>query len=66
MRIAENCFSSIYVLCRVHDEFYISIQLFLQFINDLHGLISPNAPGTPLPLILLGKVVTHYRCNSFT
>ncbi|KAH6767434.1 peroxin 11c [Perilla frutescens var. hirtella] len=26
-----------------------------KFINDLHGLISPNAPGTPLPLILLGK-----------
>ncbi|KAL1549904.1 Peroxisomal biogenesis factor [Salvia divinorum] len=26
-----------------------------KFINDLHGLISPPAPGTPLPLILLGK-----------
>ncbi|MCD7461167.1 Peroxisomal biogenesis factor [Datura stramonium] len=26
-----------------------------KFINDLHGLISPSAPGTPLPLILLGK-----------
>ncbi|XP_019189616.1 PREDICTED: peroxisomal membrane protein 11D-like [Ipomoea nil] len=26
-----------------------------KFVNDLHGLISPNAPGTPLPLILLGK-----------
>ncbi|CAN4125063.1 unnamed protein product [Withania somnifera] len=26
-----------------------------KFINDLHALISPNAPGTPLPLILLGK-----------
>ncbi|KAK4418693.1 Peroxisomal membrane protein 11C [Sesamum alatum] len=26
-----------------------------KFINDLHGLISPTAPGTPLPLILLGK-----------
>ena len=33
---------------------YISI---LQFINDLHALVSPNAPGTPLPLILLGKVI---------
>ncbi|XP_016479247.2 peroxisomal membrane protein 11C [Nicotiana tabacum] len=26
-----------------------------KFINDLHALISPNAPGTPLPLVLLGK-----------
>ncbi|KAF3641755.1 Peroxisomal membrane protein 11C [Capsicum annuum] len=26
-----------------------------KFINDLHVLINPNAPGTPLPLILLGK-----------
>ncbi|KAL0411942.1 UNVERIFIED_CONTAM: Peroxisomal membrane protein 11D [Sesamum latifolium] len=26
-----------------------------KFINGLHALISPNAPGTPLPLILLGK-----------
>ncbi|KAL0428933.1 UNVERIFIED_CONTAM: Peroxisomal membrane protein 11C [Sesamum radiatum] len=26
-----------------------------KFINDLHALISPSAPGTPLPLILLGK-----------
>ncbi|KAM1140609.1 hypothetical protein EV1_040275 [Malus domestica] len=26
-----------------------------KFINDLHGLISPTAPGTPLPLVLLGK-----------
>lgn len=28
----------------------------LQFVNDLHALISPPAKGTPLPLILLGKV----------
>lgn len=28
-----------------------------QFVNDLHALISPSAPGTPLPLILLGKVL---------
>ncbi|PIN16247.1 Peroxisomal biogenesis protein (peroxin) [Handroanthus impetiginosus] len=26
-----------------------------KFINDLHALISPTAPGTPLPIILLGK-----------
>ncbi|KAL8500115.1 hypothetical protein ACS0TY_019928 [Phlomoides rotata] len=26
-----------------------------KFINDLHALISPTVPGTPLPLILLGK-----------
>ncbi|KAJ8556329.1 hypothetical protein K7X08_023087 [Anisodus acutangulus] len=26
-----------------------------KFINDLHALISTNAPGTPLTLILLGK-----------
>lgn len=26
-----------------------------KFINDLHALISPSAPGTPIPLILLGK-----------
>lgn len=28
----------------------------LQFVNDLHALISPPAPGTPLPIVLLGKV----------
>lgn len=28
----------------------------LQFVNDLHALISPTPQGTPLPLILLGKV----------
>ncbi|KAF5451519.1 hypothetical protein F2P56_026623 [Juglans regia] len=26
-----------------------------KFVNDLHALISPTAPGTPLPLNLLGK-----------
>ncbi|BFG21855.1 hypothetical protein CerSpe_081290 [Prunus speciosa] len=26
-----------------------------KFVNDLHGLISPTPPGTPLPLVLLGK-----------
>ncbi|KAJ6814268.1 peroxisomal membrane protein 11D-like isoform X2 [Iris pallida] len=26
-----------------------------KFVNDLHALISPPSPGTPLPLILLGK-----------
>ncbi|VFQ75721.1 unnamed protein product [Cuscuta campestris] len=26
-----------------------------KFVNDLHALISPSAPGTPLSLILLGK-----------
>lgn len=26
-----------------------------KFVNDLHALISPNAPGTPIPLVLLGK-----------
>ncbi|KAL3829625.1 hypothetical protein ACJIZ3_018427 [Penstemon smallii] len=26
-----------------------------KFINDLHALISPASPGTPLPLVLLGK-----------
>jgi hypothetical protein len=28
----------------------------LQFVNDLHALISPTPAGTPLPLVLLGKV----------
>lgn len=28
----------------------------LQFVNDLHSLISPTPKGTPLPLVLLGKV----------
>lgn len=28
----------------------------MQFVNDLHALISPPPQGTPLPLILLGKV----------
>ncbi|XP_021999674.1 peroxisomal membrane protein 11D-like [Helianthus annuus] len=27
-----------------------------KFVNDLHALISPTAPGTPLPLVLLGKL----------
>ncbi|GMP38691.1 hypothetical protein CsSME_00009843 [Camellia sinensis var. sinensis] len=27
-----------------------------KFVNDLHALISPTSPGTPLPLVLLGKV----------
>ncbi|RZB94012.1 peroxisomal membrane protein 11 isoform X2 [Glycine max] len=27
----------------------------LQFVNDLHALISPTPQGTPLPLALLGK-----------
>ncbi|CAN1236812.1 Peroxisomal membrane protein 11C [Linum grandiflorum] len=27
----------------------------MQFVNDLHGLISPVPQGTPLPLALLGK-----------
>ncbi|KAK4344911.1 hypothetical protein RND71_035087 [Anisodus tanguticus] len=27
------------------------------FINDMHALISPNAPRTPLTLILLGKAM---------
>ncbi|CAI9292217.1 unnamed protein product [Lactuca saligna] len=26
-----------------------------KFVNDLHGLISPVSPGTPLPIVLLGK-----------
>lgn len=26
-----------------------------KFVNDLHALISPPAPGTPLPIVLLGK-----------
>ncbi|KAM0043871.1 putative peroxisomal biogenesis factor 11 [Helianthus debilis subsp. tardiflorus] len=26
-----------------------------KFVNDLHAFISPTAPGTPLPLVLLGK-----------
>ena len=30
--------------------------LMIQFVNDLHALISPTPQGTPLPLILLGKV----------
>lgn len=28
----------------------------VQFVNDFHGLISPVPKGTPLPLVLLGKV----------
>ncbi|CAH1447957.1 unnamed protein product [Lactuca virosa] len=26
-----------------------------KFVNDLHALISPVSPGTPLPIVLLGK-----------
>lgn len=29
----------------------------VQFVNDFHGLISPVPKGTPLPLVLLGKVM---------
>ncbi|KAL3643980.1 hypothetical protein CASFOL_011912 [Castilleja foliolosa] len=29
--------------------------LTLQFISDLHAVVSPNAPRTPLRLILFGK-----------
>lgn len=32
------------------------VSFYLQFVNDLHGLISPTPQGTPLPLVLLGKV----------
>lgn len=28
----------------------------MQFVNNLHALISPTPQGTPLPLVLLGKV----------
>ncbi|TXG62792.1 hypothetical protein EZV62_009786 [Acer yangbiense] len=31
-----------------------------KFVNDLHGLISPVPQGTPLPLVLLGKVQMGY------
>lgn len=51
---------------RLHFFFVVTRFLYLimfQFINDLHGLISPTAPGTPLPLVLLGKVIT--RINSY-
>ncbi|WOL06274.1 peroxisomal membrane protein 11-5 [Canna indica] len=27
----------------------------VKFVNDLHALISPPSPGSPLPLVLLGK-----------
>ncbi len=43
--------------------FYVLIMVYLmlhsvnvQFVNDLHALISPSPQGTPLPLVLLGKV----------
>jgi hypothetical protein len=36
----------------------------VQFVNDFHGLISPVPKGTPLPLVLLGKVLK--RCWIFT
>ncbi|KAK9064587.1 hypothetical protein SSX86_015969 [Deinandra increscens subsp. villosa] len=29
-----------------------------KFVNDLHALINPTTPGTPLPIVLLGKVNT--------
>lgn len=38
---------------------------YLQFINDLHALISPTAPGTPLPIVLLGKVHVLWSYVSF-
>ncbi|KAG6430129.1 hypothetical protein SASPL_108191 [Salvia splendens] len=42
------------LLFRMHPLRFLYLIMF-QFINDLHGLISPPAPGTPLPLVLLGK-----------
>lgn len=38
--------------------------LHLQWVNDLHGLISPPAKGTPLTLVLLGKVFLFFYKNS--
>lgn len=44
------------------SQYHLLIWLFfftwldLQFVNDLHALISPPPQGTPLPVILLGKV----------
>jgi len=34
----------------------------VQFVNDLHALISPVPKGTPLPLVLLGKVMLLLLC----
>jgi hypothetical protein len=34
--------------------------LHVQWVNDLHALISPPAKGTPLTLVLLGKVNLFY------
>jgi hypothetical protein len=36
-----------------------------KFVNDLHALISPTAAGTPLPLVLLGKVQKGLLTESF-
>ncbi|GFP85990.1 peroxisomal membrane protein 11c [Phtheirospermum japonicum] len=50
---AELAFAVLYLnKAEARDKICRAIQYF---INDLHALVSPNAPGTPLPLILLGK-----------
>ncbi|KAA3475315.1 peroxisomal membrane protein 11C [Gossypium australe] len=42
----------VFRLFKASDSWYT---VNLQFVNDLHGLISPVPQGTPLPLVLLGK-----------
>jgi len=39
------------------DACLIIFMVHLQWVNDLHALISPPAKGTPLTLVLLGKVL---------
>ncbi|KAI8526553.1 hypothetical protein RHMOL_Rhmol12G0005500 [Rhododendron molle] len=41
------------------------LSLFHKFVNDLHGLISPTSPGTPLPLVLVGKSSPIVKCTHF-
>ena len=38
------------------------LALLLQFVNDLHALISPVPAGTPVPIVLLGKVFKPLNC----
>jgi hypothetical protein len=46
------------------DACLIFLMMHLQWVNDLHALISPPAKGTPITLVLLGKVL--YYSSLFT
>lgn len=67
-QILSNTFKFVQRKERIHgmnkDFWFLSFLTFFplnilinwQFVNDLHALISPTPQGTPLPIVVLGKV----------